>query len=645
MPKQLSKLTLLPKYESRFENDLSIEQSDAQTAFERDIYIEESLQSGLAFLDRVKKYGHTEKGIKLNFDPWFEELLELIGNLRIGTTITQGCSQIGKTLSHTLLITDLVVHGHLNTAWFYNSRENRDSNVPEQFIPVVEKWISILEREELRKLNTKKDKQNSSRYQVEGTTAIFSYASTSKSVQSREGLAKAGGAAVSFTANVLFLEERSQYPIGSADSLPRRLDASLIPTKPIRELGTPGSGQGIEKSMRECNYRFYPHIKCDCCGSVIPLDPKGCLLQTIDTKDSLGNIKESYFSASNRPVKWFHKDPLNAVETAYIACSNCEAEIPDKTRYTAFYKCLDTGVILKDFLYSNSDAIPNMRLKVGIYLSPLVRRSKTNLAQEIIYDGLEATDPTDWVQQRLGWESENTVTGLTIEMIERAIKSPYLTIDEKYAPTKFVIAGVDMGRGEDWITITEYVLPQDRKNLNMNQIFEKTARNVLFAGDILRNDIPDVLKKYNVTYGLIDNEPSREQAFDISEMTCLEVADQKSGQKDVCKKSVVEDGGREFPCWFIRSEKFLSAVMHGYLLKAEDGHPLYRLPTHWEKWLNNPSERSPIRHLTAPYLDDHGKWQRAKDGIDDMYFAFMFSEAAFYLQLQENTGGEWLGMV
>jgi hypothetical protein len=171
----------------------------------------------------------------------------------------------------------------------------------------------------------------------------------------------------------------------------------------------------------------------------------------------------------------------------------------------------------------------------------------------------------------------------------------------------------------------------------MNDIlrFEKAKRVILFGADIMRSQIPDLLKQFNVTYGLMDNEPTREKAMEIcreSEGT-LQIANQIAGLKDAVRKVIVEDGGESEECWNIRNEKFIQAVVDGFLTAAADGHPLYRLPTEWESWIGKNTERSPIRHLCAPHRDPIKGWQRAKDGIDDLFYALVFAEAAFYLHL------------
>ena len=597
---------------------------------ERKLFIEAAYrEGGKLFLSQVKLYGCNEKREDLRIDPWYEEALLLIGDLRISHALTTGCAQIGKTLSHTLLMCWLISQGKINAGWFYATQSSMDLNVPEQFRPVVEEWVNRIEIATGKKIASPSDRQLTSRWQVGGSTAIFSYVSTTKTTASRSGLARAGGAAVSFTANLLIYEERSQWPVGCADPLPRRLDASCLPSKPIRELGTPGGGSGIEAELKLADYHFYPHYTCAKCGSTLPLDPKGCLIQAIVRRNALGQEEKGYLSESGRPAKWFHAHENEAVDSAYIGCSRCGHPIPESDRVNAWMQCLRSGITAKEFIKSLPPGVPSVSYRVGVHFSPLCRRSSTNLAADIIRSGLECSDTTDWQQQRLGHPSENQIAGLTQEIISNAIGLPVPRRDPDY-----ILAGVDQGRAEDWLSVIAFYLPEEREGLSATEIIEKSVREVRFCGDVMRSDIPELLERFNVSFGIIDNEPNRESAMELCRITKLQMADQKTGMKEVVKEDKVKDGGATYPSWFIRSEKFLVAVLHGFLLVAPDGHQLYRLPESWRKWQTNKSDRSPFIHFTGPHRDPGtGDWKRGSRNIDDMYYATMFCESAFYIQV------------
>ena len=578
---------------------------------------------GKYFVDRVREHGYNDRGKKMLIHEWYAEYLELIGDLTVHEVYTTGCAQAGKTAGHTLLAVHLINSG-ISILWSYAQLGSLQRAVPLQFKPVIEKWLAS---EGTRATGA----QNSSLYQVGDANALFTYVSTSKAaLNTKDGGAAAGSAIVSVTADVLFREEKSQYPIGTGDPLLRRIDASIVPTKPIRDLGTHGSGSGIEADIAKCKYYFYPHFRCGKCDRVSPLDPKGCLLKPIKYADSLGREISSHLSQTGRPVAWHCTEENNQVESAYFGCPHCGAEIPDSDRLNAWYQCLNTDITLRNYLDSSDRLNERSRQKVGISISPLLRQTEHSLAIEIIQLGLETANTEDWQQQVLGHPSVVYGNRISLEFIKAALYAP----KPDRAPD-YIVAGIDQGRGEDWLMIVAIYLPDKVEGINDILRFEKAKRVILFGADIMRSQIPELLKQFKVTYGLMDNEPTREKAMEICRESggTLQIANQIAGLKDAVRKVTVEDGGESEECWNIRNEKFIQAVVDGFLTAAEDGSPLYRLPANWEQWLGKNTERSPIRHLCAPHRDPVKGWQRAKDGIDDLFYALVFAEAAFYLHL------------
>ena len=578
---------------------------------------------GKYFVERVQKYGYNDRRKKITLHKWYEEYLELIGDLTVHEVYTTGCAQAGKTAGHTLLAVHLIDSG-ISILWSYAQERSLQRAVPLQFKPVVEEWL-------LAEGIKPKGAQNSTLYQIGDANALFTYVSTSKaSLNTKEGGAAAGSAVVSVTADVLFREEKSQYPIGTGDPLLRRIDASIVPTKPIRDLGTHGSGSGIEVDIAKCKYYFYPHFRCGNCDRVSPLDPKGCLLKLIKYANSLGREISSHLSQTGRPVAWHCTEENNQVESAYFGCPHCGAEIPDSDRLNAWYQCLNTDITLRNYLDNPDRLKERSRQKVGISISPLLRQTEHSLAIEIIQLGLETANTEDWQQQVLGHPSSIYGNRITLEFIKAALYAP--KPDRK---PDYIVAGIDQGRGEDWLMIVAIYLPDEVEGMTDILRFEKAKRVILFGADIMRSQIPELLSQFKVTYGLMDNEPTREKAIQICRESdgVLQIANQIAGLKDAVRKIIVEDGGESEECWNIRNEKFIQAVVDGFLTAADDGHPLYRLPAEWESWIGKNTERSPIRHLCAPHRNPVRGWQRAKDGIDDLFFALVFAEAAFYLHL------------
>ena len=602
----------------------------------RDRFIEQCyILGGKPFVAAVKRWGVNERGDRLTLYPWHEEYAEMIGDFRVKITLASGCAQVGKTLLHTLLVCFCLTEGRLNTLWSYDQERTLDLQVPSNFRPVIRQWLAS---RNIKVGRSSEGVRNNTLYQLGSVSAQFTYVSTSAKAKN-EGGAAAGGIAVGTSRDILFQEERSQYPMGAGDPLVRRLDASRLPSQPIRELGTPGAGNGIELSIESADHYFYPHCTCDNCGTTIALDPKGCLLKPIKRTDSVGEEKISYLSEIGRPVEWHCKNKSDAVHTAWFACSECGHPIADQKRQNAWFQCRKTGKPLRQFLDELPEGIPKRRWKVGINLSPLLRLTEYNLAAEIIREGIDTYNNRDWQQQRLGHPSESELGNITLDMLRSAIASPRPMIRPDV-----VVAGVDQGRGEDWLVITGFYYPPLYNRLSISEIMEQSTRVILFGGDVQRNAIPDKLREYNVTYGIIDNEPDRADASELCRTTCLEMADQKPRLKDAVKETTVFDGGIEYPCWAIRNEMFLKQVLVGFLKPGFDDLPLYRLPPEWEQWFGNPSERSPLIHFTGPSYDSAtGRWSRGQNNIDDLFYATMFSVAAFYIQLvKAPESADWI---
>lgn len=307
----------------------------------RDIYD----AGGKAFVEAVRKYGRTESGTPIKLTHWYSELLELIGDLRVHEIYISGCAQAGKTLSVNTLLCYCLTVLRLRTITFFDQQRTRDRNVVLQFKPLIDRWVQKLELEDYVSSNS------STIFKIGNNQGVFSFANTSRSTTAREGLAVVSSAAAGVTADVLFTDERSQFLPGTAAVLPRRLDASQLPSKPQRHSGTSGGGQGIEKDIAQCDYQFYPHVVCRHCQKTIALHPKGCLIRPVKQLKN-GKEIEVYFGESGRPLKWMCKDESNPIATAYIGCSECLNEIPTEDRENAFYQCMKTGIKLRDFLDS-----------------------------------------------------------------------------------------------------------------------------------------------------------------------------------------------------------------------------------------------------------------------------------------------------
>ena len=538
-----------------------------------------------------------------------------------------------NSLSHILLACDTQASGRLVFAYVFDKKQTLSTAQPTQFKPCLENWVSAMVPDGIS-FNRENDKQSQLRNELGGVNSIFTYASTSDQTQrGAQGKSAVGSALAGFKTDLLLQEERSLWPVGASDVCYRRVDASRIDSKPVRDLGTPGAGLGIEMEMKNADHHFYPHFRCEECGDVSPLDPFGCLLKSFSRTNSFGQLTESYVSESNRPVHWHHKDPDNVVESAYFGCPNCGEEIPQDVRVSAKFRCKKTGTWLRDFLDSLPKGIPEKRYKVVIHYGPLMRRSRINLAADLIRNGLEMSDASDWIQQGLGHPSDAGSSNLTIPILTRAIHAP-----EPVRKPELRLAGIDQGRNGFWTTIMDVSLPNGWKDKPLEIVVDSAIRQIYYAEEVPMNQIESLLKEHNVMFGCIDNEPNRTVAAELQRVTNLVMVDQRSGLSDAFKKDFVMEGGMEIPCYLVRNEKFMMQAMRGFLLTEHNKdpnirHPLTRLPNDWERWIVTPTELSPLRHYMGVECDPlTGKWKKT-DTANGLYYALMMAEAGMYIWL------------
>lgn len=602
------------------------------SAIARSAFIAENYQQGgKPFLERCIRYGTTYRGdpIGPTLELWQKEHLELIGDFRVAVVHTQGPSQLGKTADHFMLLIDSVVQGRLNGAWIFDSVGNMEANQPTQFQPALHHWLKRMEDLDRVTFDRSMDVQTIKTTQIQGANCIFRGAHSATSLSRQQsGKAAVQSGLASFQADFVILEERSQWAPGEADAIPRRVDASVLQPPILRSLGTPGAGNGIEAEIAKCSHHFYPHYDCPRCEGTFPLDPKGCLLKPVEAKDEKGNTIYNYLTETGRPIEWFHWDDAKPQETAYFGCSGCGQPIRKDTRQKASFRCKKTGISLRDFLDQLPIGQPSDRLQIGIQFSPLCRITAHNLAEQIIRDGFESEDATDWQQQSLGHASHKVQGQLTIDLLKEAIERP---LPERVPVCR--LAGVDQGRGSYWIWISDFVPPANWEKLALEEIIEKSHRVCVYAGEINKTEIPAMLVSKQVEWGLFDNEPERTVASEMQRQTCMRMADQRPSQIDAAKEITVVDGGEHYPCWAIRNDKFLTQTLNSFIARDGERMPLQCLPKEWEKWLVINAEASPVRQLMSPIFDrKKEKWVRP-DGNDDLYYACMFSEAAFYLWL------------
>ncbi len=565
-----------------------------------------------------------ERGEKLTLEPWRQLYARLLIDCRIPLKVVSGAAQTGKSLMVILVYCWLVSRAGFNTLFMLPQSQAIQRLIPLNHDPVFQEMERILHKGKKRSHLTDNLKTKES---LSSGNALFS-APVNKG-ESNEG-ATASTSVVSVSADLLVVDEVSQFLPGAVETATRRLDAGRIPSRPIIYSGTPGSGGGIEKYIKDCQYQFYPGLECRGCTKRILLHPFGALFKKSPVTLPTGEVTEVYVSSAGRPLKWDYSDEQDKISSVYLSCEYCSTKIEDQDLRAITFYDKATKLDIREFF--EQGIIPD---SVAIELSPLVRGYRG--LSRVVREGLKTANPADWVQQALGIPSDFDSTSITEEQIRNAfgLSTPYVRrVEYEDGCDSVVVCGIDQGRGSDFLTIMRcYINPNAKSDREM---FDTAVREFVFCNAVSRSEIPTICDRFGVEIGFIDNEPNITTAAELCEMVDgLALVDQQIKQKDSFIIKQVKDGGTEYQCVKLAYSKFVRTLIVGFSHKGFDKDLKYRFNSDLEGILTDVTETSAKRHLTSVAFDpETGKPVRPKDKNDDLFFATVFADAAlaYYLE-------------
>jgi len=539
-------------------------------------YLELSLQKegAIAALQRIKRYGVTETNEPINWSKWLEQQIRLTADNRLRHVITTGASQISKSLGNYLVAIDDLVNGQINIAWVYASRSSMQNQQPSQFQAMIGGWL------ERQKNNYSISRDAITRYKIGRAIANFTYANSVN--ESKQGGAAEGKEQNSFQASKLYLEEKSSH--GNCDLTPR-LGASILISKPIRELGTPGNGTGIEKSVREALHNFVPGIKCPYCKKKSRLHPLGNLFK----KDP---ISKQYFDARGHIIDYYKDESGEPT----IVCNHCLEDIYQAVTETDDIELYSeqSGESVDEFLDRLGDRI--FFDSIAIYLSPLLRcPSDPFRVKDLVKEGLNPESVLIFHQNKLGIESKFTLNGVSFEDLEKAYQAPW----KLNKPKRFV--GIDQGTEHHYLIDLE--------------VFDDVV-NIKNAIAIKETEINTYLKFHKIDFAIIDNEPGRMSANKLANASNgkLAIADQRDIMTDYSEIKV-EYGGEQLDCYAINNTLYHEKVIYDFVEEK------VRISCNPHAKFN--------KHITAVKRDlSTGKFIRPADHDDDFFYAYLFARSA-----------------
>jgi hypothetical protein len=529
---------------------------------------------------RIIDYGCNENGEKIKVTLWFKQQLRLTADNRLRHVLTTGASQISKSLANYLVAIDDLINGQINIGWVYASGQSMLNQQPSQFQAMVKHWK--------QQTPYKVERDSVRRFKMGMAIANFTHANSSS--EDKSGGSAEGKEQNAFQASKLYYEEKSSWKT-NVDLSPR-LGASRLKSKPIRELGTPGSGTGIEQGIRDAKHNFEPGVMCPVCKELSWLHPLGNLLKPKVTLE--GNFE--YFN-NRGEILDFH----GTEDNPFVACSNCNADITTNIKDCQLYS-RQSLLSADEFL----DSIPEDTIyypSISIYLSPLLKVPDDEYRlRDLIKDGLDPESVLIYHQNKLGLESKFTVTGITPSDYEAVVNLKPYEIDN---PIRIV--GIDQGTGTHYLVDLE-VDAKDFKRKNIRAVIEIEESNII-----------SYLQSNQIDFAVIDNEPGRKSANELEKASqgVLVMADQRNIMTDVAKIKV-EYGGLEVDCFAISNTLFQEEIFLSFI---DCNYRLDCIP-----------HRKFKKHVTSIKRDiKTGQFIRPNDHDDDFYFALVFAESAIVI--------------
>ncbi len=610
----------------------------------RDEYLT-MIEDGTLWVEFLKDLAQAknERGEPFKLEPWRKDYSRLLIDMRIPLKVVSGAAQTGKSIQVIMVYAWLVSRCGFNAMFLFPQQQALQRIVPINHNPIFQEFERINHPKA-----RKSDRTDNLRTKASASGGNTMYASPTQKAESND-TAAASTSVVSVSVDLLVVDEISQYVGGSVDTATRRLDAGRIPSKPVIYCGTPGSGSGAERYIKQCQYQFYPGLYCPHCSKPTLLHPFGGLFKKVKQTLPTGEVTDVFLSTNGRPLKWLSEDEKDPIYTAYLSCEFCDRKISQEhlDHPTKGIEFFDKGsrLSLKDLF--EKDEVPH---SVSVELSPLVRGYKS--LPRLIQQGLQTANSADWVQQALGCQSDFSASIISEDQIRAAIGHPTPHVREnEYAVgcDMVTVVGIDQGRGNDYLVIMKVYYDPDAKT--EREAFDSAVREIVYCSAIARNEIPTIISNYSKgtdVIGFIDNEPNiSEAAVLCEEVDGLMMVDQQARQKDSFIDKVVRDGGIEFPCIKLAYSKFMRGLITGFSYKAFDELPRFRFPQELgDRIMLDITETSPKKHITSVSFDpETGKILRPTDHNDDLMFGLMFAESAFAYFLEkgqyETTNNSW----
>jgi hypothetical protein len=589
----------------------------------------ESGQFAQDFALWVRNVAKTEKDTKVLVEPWVDDWNKINGDLRLNDVVISGAAQVYKSLGSYLLNFYITEYGNLNTLYTFAKSKIRDKIVASTVTPFRIANRQLLPQPE--KLIT----ENNQVYKTRSYTSYYSFV-----VQNGAATDVAVPAELqSISVDVMLLDEYSQYNPKIAAVLKSRQANSLLESRPVRYVSTPGkAGTTIDILLNRCSKTFSAFVKCPHCGQNASLHPEHCFLKKATITDDSGDEVESFFDSELRVLDWYHSNPDDRINSAYLSCQHCGGELPDKLYEKAFLLEKDSQMSVDEFIDEVNEDPTKLRT-IGLIANPFLRRTKQNIAVRFANDASTTENYRDFIEQGLGIPSNDAFNGLTVEMLTALVNAPKQPANPtQYSKTRLV--GLDVARGINYACLMDVYIPTTGSK---DSKYHNAIRSVVSFDKVASSNMVNWRQMYKPEAIGMDLNPDQSLAFEFSKKFKAIPFVQKHNLKEVFREDKETNvGGLTFTSYSFDNQYFITRALKLFRMKTGDDYAV-RLPRNLTQYLTTRTKNDAISHLlNMTYNDEKAMWEKGSLNRSDYFYAFLFAEVLLYQQIVSKTDNSWL---
>jgi hypothetical protein len=546
------------------------------------------------------------------------------------SVVVTGCAQLFKSLSSFLLAFYCTQKGGLSVLYTFAKASIRDKIVASTLNPLFDFNREAENPEPYLTDNNKLKKTKSSTLY---TSFVYNPGVSETIAVSAE--------LQSITVDVQLLDEYQQYDPKLAGVLGNRMDNSDLFSKAQRFISTPGKrGTSVDLQLQQCSHVFEAHTECPHCSKLASLNPLNCLIKQVEIIGTDNEVTLSYWDENQKIMDWYHHDPEDKINSAYVSCEHCRGEIDEKAIAQARLYDHKTLMSTQEFIQVvNAD--PFKLRQIGVVASPILRKSKVPIAVRLINEGVNTQNPQNYIEQTLGVCSNDNFDGLTIDLIEKAVyvdKQP-LNIKDY---TKYSVVGLDVARSSHYACIADLYVPNSG---SPDFKYDNTIRSVKSYERVSAHNFSNLYHNYNIDFGFMDLNPDQSLAVDLCSQYNMFASAQKHALKEMFRHDgVVDAAGLSFDrSYSINNQYFINRVIRGFQRKNEHGELIYRLPNALESELRSPTSNTVVGHfLNMVFNGDKNMWEKGSNNRSDWFYSTLFVEIAAYYACTSMSDFSWL---